>query len=94
MLACFELIYVKNLILNDKVSLSKTTLPSMDFICISRLIKDNVDNKLRSVDTIHKKLLNLGNDVQKKVYKNKIIFNFSEKVTHKQKDVLSLGLHY
>jgi len=82
--------------LNDNVSLLKTTLSSLDFICIFRLIKNNVDNKLRRVDSIHnKKLLNLGINVQKKVNKDKVIFNFSDRIlTEKQKDILSLGLDY
>ncbi|XP_063598647.1 uncharacterized protein LOC134775120 [Penaeus indicus] len=82
--------------LNTHVSLLKTTLSPLDFICISRLIKSNVDNKLQKVDTIHnKKLLNLGIDVKKKVNKDKVIFNFSDIIlTEEQKNVLSLGLDY
>jgi len=82
--------------LNNDLSLLKSTLSPIDFICISRLIKGNVDNKLRKVDIVHnKKLLNLGIDGKKKVDKNKVIFNLSNKVlTEEQKDVLAYGLDY
>jgi len=48
------------------------------------------------VDNIHsKKLLKLGTDVKKKVDKNKVIFNFSDRIlTDEQKDILSHGLDY
>ncbi|XP_037802010.1 uncharacterized protein LOC119596757 [Penaeus monodon] len=82
--------------LNDNISQLKTTLSSLDFICIFRIITNNVNNKLRRVDSIHnKKLLNLGINVQKKVNKDKVIFNFSDRIlTEEQKGILSLGLDY
>jgi len=48
------------------------------------------------VDNIHSnKLLKLGIDVKKKVDKNKVIFNFSDKnLSEEQKDILSHGLDY
>jgi len=82
--------------LNKNLTLLKSTLSPLDFICVSRLINGNVEKKIRKVDTVHsKKLLKLGIDINKKVDKNKVIFNFSDKIlTDEQKDVLSYGLDY
>ncbi|XP_037787664.1 uncharacterized protein LOC119583265 [Penaeus monodon] len=90
----------KNIVITKKLqkdlTLLKSVLSPLDHICISRLINNNVHNKLLRVDNIHsKKLLKLGIDVKRKVDKNKVIFNFSDRIlTEEQKDILSHGLDY
>ncbi|XP_069977196.1 uncharacterized protein [Penaeus vannamei] len=55
-----------------------------------------MEKKLCNVDFRHnKKLTKLGIDLNKKVDKNKVIFNFSDRIlSDEQKEVLSLGFDY
>ncbi|XP_063590046.1 uncharacterized protein LOC134766927 [Penaeus indicus] len=82
--------------LQNDLALLKSVLSPLDYICICRLINNNVRKKLLKVDNIHsKKLLKLGIDVKKRVDINKVIFNFSDRIlTEEQKDVLAHGLDY
>ncbi|XP_069993512.1 uncharacterized protein [Penaeus vannamei] len=90
----------KETVITDKLNKDylnpKSILSPMDYICITRLINNNVHKKMVKVDNIHSnKLLKLGIDVMKKVDKNKVIFNFSDKnLSEEQKDILSHGLDY
>ena len=60
------------------------------------LIDKNTDKKINNVVFTHnRKLLRLGIDLDKKVDKNKVIYNFSDRtLSEEQKDALSLGLDY
>jgi len=90
----------KETVITDKLNKDylnlKSILSPLDYICITRLINNNVHKKIVKVDNIHSnKLLKLGIDVKKKVDKNKVIFNFSDKnLSEEQKDILSHGLDY
>ncbi|XP_070000774.1 uncharacterized protein [Penaeus vannamei] len=82
--------------LEDDISLFKSIVSPFDANCLLSIIDKNVNNKLSNVDFRHcRKLLKLGIDLSKKVDKNKVIFNFSDKIlSNDQKDLLSLGLDY
>ena len=72
------------------------TVSFLDSKCLLALIDKNTENKINKVSFIHnRKLLRLGIDLEKKVDKNKVIFNLSDRIlTEEQKDALALGLDY
>ncbi|XP_069983746.1 uncharacterized protein [Penaeus vannamei] len=90
----------KETVITDKLNKDylnlKSILSPLDYICITRLINNNAHKKMVKVDNSHSnKLLKLVIDVKKKVDKNKVIFNFSDKnLSEEQKDILSHGLDY
>ena len=67
-----------------------------DFKCILSIVETNVEKRIVNVrNTHHRKLLKLGIDNLRKVDKDKVIFNLSDRVlTDKEKNILSLGLDF
>jgi len=63
---------------------------------LSTLVNQSVERSVRTIEAIHhRKLKNLGIDLDKKVDTNRVIFNFSNRVlTQKEKEALSLGLDF
>lgn len=82
--------------LNDDVTWFKATLSSFDFTCLMGIINKNVDNRITTITSTHKRKLHaLGIHTDKKVDVNKVIFNLSSLIlTDEQKNVLAHGLDY
>ena len=74
----------------------KNSVSFIDYRCLSSLLTSNSDRKLSQVRNTHsRKLRNLGIDLSRKVDKNRVIFNLSDKIlTEDEKDVLTLGLDF
>ncbi|XP_069995971.1 uncharacterized protein [Penaeus vannamei] len=82
--------------LEDDTTLLTSCISYFDSKCLLSLNERNMEKKLCKVDFRHnKKLTKLGIDLNKKVDKNKVIFNFSDRIlSDEQKEVLSLGFDY
>jgi len=82
--------------LEDDITLFTSSVSLFDSKCLLSIIGRNINKKLCNIDLRHnKKLAKLGIDLNKKVDKNKVIFNFSNRIlSDEQKEVLSLGLDY
>ena len=85
----------------DKQLLDDTTrftnsVSYLDSKCLLSIINKNTKKQMTNVDFRHnRKLAKLGIDLDKKINKNKVIFNLSDRtLTDEQTNILSLGLDY